>query len=119
MNNAKGTTKKAVSNHIEGNNQAIQAPVRKSNQAAVESEHTVVRGTDKGRVISKEVVIGETVLLEEDGCPFNVRVDDGKHFSDPPEGVSMEEDDPLGVEQVIGPDQWVDELPSGQLTQNC
>lgn len=61
-------------------------------QAAAESEHTVVRGMDKGANIFKEVMVNDTVFFDVEETQSETEEDGGEHFSDPPLGNDMEED---------------------------
>lgn len=81
----------------------------RQNRAAAENEHILVRGTDKGRMITKETILHEKSVPKE--AQGDLEMSD-EHHQDPPMG--FEEEDAIMDEQ-----DYVDSEMMGITQEGC
>lgn len=93
----------ALNNSIENYHEETERNVRgRSRQAAAEEEHTVVRGSNKGRTITRKVVTNE-----HEGTMMKLEDDDNgiEHHQDPP--TNDQQDDCMMIEDGV---PWMDDM---------
>lgn len=119
VNNAKELAMNSVQNSREEAPKSSDIPIRAPNQEAAKGEHIVVRGMNKGSVITKVVVVGDVVFFDVNEEPLESKGEGGEHFSDPPIDSIIEEINPPDALPLGDPIEFEGGLPSGQLPKQC
>lgn len=124
VSNAKGNSSSSIPTYMDILENVVSKSVSKPKHVAAEQDFTVVRGSAKSGVISKEVMVNESpfniVVGLNNEIPSSFRMENQlEHHNDPSDINLMEEDvlvSPLVVNGVI--EQMVG-LPSGQHSSQC